>query len=519
MTEKLTKSEAATPVQTLLSFPVAIDLIRFEKNLLQMGFFGAHDTRHHNVPTRRIEQWVSRQGQKIKVSAEFRGSAALGLPSTSDRDKFLAFMKITMDRRAKVGQITNPIRFSGYQLLKELGLTFSGENYEDINRWGQRMADTTITSEQVIYLAARRKYANQTVHVFRSFVRTGQSGADGEGRKEQYEVTLEDWLLENLNQSYVIPEDFNTYRRLKRATAKGIFGYLHLWFHASQGRAVEKDYAELCVLLNTPVYRHISKITETMGKSLDELASVGYLSRWEIRRMVSKEGLKLVLTPGDEILHVLAIVHGRKLGGPVDGRAELNTMQSEAAAKLSELGVSDAKAHELTRAGNGEQILDQIEYGHYLLNRDRRGKIDNPAGFLIYLIENRLPVPESFPTTRRKRRMEQAGADESDRVLHRIRLEESFENYIGAAVEEELQRRFPDKLLEKQIEKIRSNRVREDERFSNMHPSFQRPITEQLLRQELRESMTLPSFEEWCEATTQMPLFEPEPPPRKRQER
>ena len=28
------------------------------------------------------------------------------------------------------------------------------------------MADTTITSEQVIYMAARKKYANKTVHVF-----------------------------------------------------------------------------------------------------------------------------------------------------------------------------------------------------------------------------------------------------------------------------------------------------------------------------------------------------------------
>jgi hypothetical protein len=97
-------------------------------------------------------------------------------------------------------------------MLKEQGLSFSGENYEDINRWGQRMADTSITSEQVIYLAARKKYTNKTVHVFRSFTRAGQSNADDTGRAEAYEVVLEEWLLENLNQSYVIPEDFTAYR-------------------------------------------------------------------------------------------------------------------------------------------------------------------------------------------------------------------------------------------------------------------------------------------------------------------
>src|ERR1035438_1689069 len=244
---KNNKQDAASPLMTM---PVGVDLIRFEKNLLQIGFFGAHDTRHTRQSTRRIEQVVNRDGQKIKVAAEFRASQELGLPSTSDRDKYIALMRIAMEQKARNGSLENPVRFTGYHLLKELGLSYSGENYEDINRWGQRMADTTITSEQVIYLASRKKYANKTVHVFRSFTRAGQSNEDGTSRIESFEVVFEDWLLDNLNQSYVVPEDFNAYRLLKRPTAKGVFGYLHLWFHASQGRPIEKDYAELCMLLN-----------------------------------------------------------------------------------------------------------------------------------------------------------------------------------------------------------------------------------------------------------------------------
>lgn len=203
-----------------------------------------------------------------------------------------------MDQKAKHGALQNPVRFTGYHLLKELGLSYSGPNYEDINRWGQRMADTTITSEQVIYLASHKKYANKTVHVFRSFTRAGQSSTNGTGRTESFEAVLEDWLLDNLNQSYVVPEDFHAYRLLKRPTAKGVFGYLHLWFHASQGRPVEKDYGQLCMLLNIPVYKHVSKIRETIGHSLDELGTIGYLRKWDIKPMVSKDGYKLVLEPG-----------------------------------------------------------------------------------------------------------------------------------------------------------------------------------------------------------------------------
>jgi hypothetical protein len=499
--------------QAIIPLPAAVDLIRFEKNLLQIGFFGAHDTRHNNRSTRRIEQWVNRGGQKMKVAAEFRGSEALGLPSTSDRDKYIAFMKIAMDRRAKLGRLENPIRFTGYQMLKELGLTYSGENYEDINRWGQRMADTTITSEQVIYLAARKKYANKTVHVFRSFVRAGQSGHDESGRIESFEVVLEDWLLENLNQSYVIPEDFNAYRMLKRPTGKGIFGYLHLWFHASQGRAVEKDYSELCTLLNIPVYKHVSKIRETMGRSLDELASVGYLASWDIRPMVTKEGWKLVLKAGDELLHVLAISQRKSLAerGAMEVQPEVQTdAQWEAARQaMEERGISPAKAQSLLRNADPKMVLDQVEYAEYLISRGKRSRIENPAGFIIYLVENQIPVPGDFPSSRRIRTQEDHREELSaaERDLHRTRLEEDYEAFIAQRVEEEINRLYPGAARMKQIRYIVSSQVRVDERFRGLTPAQQQPVAEQMLRREVRQATALLSFEEWCESTDQLSLF------------
>jgi hypothetical protein len=106
----------------LLPIAVDVDLIRFEKNLLQIGFFGANDARDKNRTSRRIEQTVFRDGHKVKVAAEFRGSEQLGLPSTTDRDKFIALLKIVGEERAKSGKIANPVRFSGYRMIQELGL-------------------------------------------------------------------------------------------------------------------------------------------------------------------------------------------------------------------------------------------------------------------------------------------------------------------------------------------------------------------------------------------------------------
>lgn len=59
------------------------------------------------------------------------------------------------------------------------------------------------------------------------------------------------------------------------AAAKGIFVNLNLWFFASKGKDVEKDYAELCSQLNVRQYEHLSKIRETLGISLAELVNIG----------------------------------------------------------------------------------------------------------------------------------------------------------------------------------------------------------------------------------------------------
>jgi len=500
-----TTTEQNTP--QLIALPVAVDFIRFEKNLLQIGFFGAHDTRHNNQSTRRIEQVVNRDGQKIKVSAEFRASQAFGLPSTSDRDKYIAFMRIAMEDRLRHGQISNPIRFTGYRLLKEMGLSYSGENYEDINRWGMRMADTTITSEQVIYLAARKRYANKTVHVFRSFTRAGQSNLDDTGKTESYEVVLEDWLLENLNQSYVVPEDFNAYRKLKRPTAKGIFGYLHLWFHASRGRQIEKDYSELCVLLNIPVYQHVSKIRETMGRSLDELMNVGYLSKWDIKPMATKKGYKLILLPGDELVHVLAISQRKQIAEQNELEPVFNELQQVSISALLERGVSPAKARSLVIQYDPETIVDQIEYTESLILRDSRRNFDNPAGFIIYMIENQVPVPASFISSRRLREQELIAQKQLARDSQILDLQLKYEEWIESQVEQQISNRHVGSGLKKKIKEVITKRVAIDEHFSRMAPQHQESLAMQFLRKDTRDELALPSFGQWCEQKQQLKLF------------
>lgn len=513
---------SAQPETLLVTLPDAVDLIRFEKNLLQIGFFGAHERRGRPASSRRIEQWVNRDGKKIKVSAEFRSSDALGLPSTSDRDKYMAFMKLAMETKLRNGVVSNPIRFSGYSLLNALGQCDSGENYEALNSWGMRMADTTITSEQVIYSSLRKRYMNKTVHVFRSFTRLGASNLDGSSKIDMFEVELEDWLLENLNESFVVPEDFNMYRKLVRPTAKGIFVYLYLWFFASGGKEVEKDYTELCALLNVRAYEHVSKIRETMGLSLTDLVNIGYLKSWDIRPMTSKAGYKLVLAPGRALKEVLLMTQRKQLAfstAQIESKIEapLTQLREQARSRLVEHGVASAKAAELARKLEPVALLDRIEYVAAQVEGDRRGSIKNPAGYLITFTEGEQPIPTTFQTARQRNaearhrtEREAARSSESARSLLTMQLEEEYERWCAAEVDAYLEREFAPELLARRLRDI-SSRLRKDPdtaaTLDRMKPDVRRTELLRRLRREITPELTLPTLEEWTAANPQGALF------------
>ena len=494
----------------LMPLSVDVDLVRFEKNLLQIGFFGANDARDKNRTSRRIEQIVFRNGHKVKVAAEFRGSEQLGLPSTTDRDKFIALLKIMSEMRAKGGQIANPVRFSGYRLIQELGLSRNGEIYEEILRWGKRMTDTTITSEQVVYFAAKKVYSDEVLHVFRSFRRTGTSNLNGTEKQEQYEVVVEDWLLENLNQRYVIPEDFNAYKQLTRPTAKGIFGNLHLWFHASRGRTVEKDYGELCNLLNVQAYPHLSKIRSTMGLALNELVKIKYISKWDVQPMSSKKGYKIVLTPGEELLSVLQ-------DPPQEGRgarevlrlaaSSTTTEVEEAVQCLQQVGVMPGKAKQLVERCGAETVIDTVEYLASQISAGRRGNIENPAGLIIYSLENGLPVPVEFVSGRRHRALEETAGKKTAQGEERLDAEMAYEQWVESRKEEALTSRYNEAELSDKLKEVVQERMRRDDAFRRVPAKNRVGLARQILVKELSEELTLPGFEQWLAEHHQTSLF------------
>ena len=156
-----------TSTQALL--PVVaeeVDLVRVEKSLHSLGFFAS--TANRQMSRTVVQIFRRTDGQRIQAKAVIEGIPSLGLPTTADRDKYMAFMKIALDQRDFHGQAVNPIRFSGADMIKLLRLRKGGFHYDEINDWCKRMVATTIMSESSIFLGGPPPVRHRHVSRLRS---------------------------------------------------------------------------------------------------------------------------------------------------------------------------------------------------------------------------------------------------------------------------------------------------------------------------------------------------------------
>jgi len=77
-------------------------------------------------------------------------------------------------------------------------------------------------------------------------------------------------------------------------------------------------------------------------------------------------------------------------------------------AELAKRGVGETDARQLLAAlPPGQPILDQLEYGDHLIAQ-KKGKITNPPGFYISLLQRNVPIPPSFETSQARKARQEA---------------------------------------------------------------------------------------------------------------
>lgn len=376
----------------------AEELIKLEKNLSSISFFTSSNRngrppKPETKPVRTIE-FTTRDvnGKQVHPRATILGHVIHGLPTPSDRDRYMAFMSIVSDLRAKYGHVTNPIEFTTYDLLARAGLSNSGRNYEETSQFFSRMVSTTIESEWTVYSEGRKQFKADLYHVFDRAILTGQELPDGSIAQTNY-VFLSDWQLQNINSNYTFPADYAAYRTLTKDVAKTVFGHLHTWFFATRGNPVKKNYAEFCKFFDLQQYKFASKARQVLSPSMTELVDIGYLKEWSLDPAADKTELNLCLTPGARILKVIRPRLGERASVVEDPKME------EAVKALVDRGIRESEARQTLFAVDldKQDVMGQIAYCDNAIRRNRKG-FRNPPGFILsHIKENRTSLPRLLP--------------------------------------------------------------------------------------------------------------------------
>lgn len=486
----------------------APNFIKIEKNLSSLGFFTPSSKGIREVKGKTITFTRNADGRKLEARVTIAPAALYGLPITADQDKYLALQKIITDLRQQVGKITNPIGFTSAELLRLLGKRVrTGKNYDDIVEWLKRMTLTGIISEGVVYFAGRKTWATDTFHVFERSVSIGQEMPGGGVADKNY-IWLSEWQLENINNSHLLPIDYETYKQLKNHIAKALVPLLQIWLYATRDEGYfEKRYDELCQHLNIRQYHHVSKIKEKLAPALNELKSYSYINAWQIEKTSDNKAYKIVFFHGDKFhrdqRRRLAQKGQTSAAGPRKLTAESHSDSSVDQSLLKELtqrGVAEGQARKLLQnLSSGYYLMDQLEWADHLISQALPGKFYNPAGFYIHLIKEKINPPDSFETSRKRKLREQAREARAQAVEQDARLELAYDDYKQKEVDNYIQANYTSAQLSGLVEVKKKEILHQyKKQVSNWDDDTLLKLAESTTRSHITERVPLISFEEFC---------------------
>ena len=487
------------------------DFVHIEKNLASLGFFTPSTKKIKGSKKKTILFSKEVDGKKVELRAVILPSAEYGLPITADQDKFLALQKIIADIRHQKGMVSNPIGFTSAELLRILGLKVNaGKNYGDILEWAKRMTLTGISSEGVVYLAGKQVWASDTFHVFERFVSFGKEMPDGTIADKNY-IWLSEWQLENINSNHLLPIDLETYKQLKNHISKALVPLLQIWLYATRaGGCFEKRYHDLCQILNIRQYPNLSRIKEKLAPSLEELKSYGYLANWKIEKTSSGANYKIALYHGEKF-HRDQRRRLAQCGPGLEKKAPVETLQdndhlinSEVHSSLLEemvkRGIGEATAGDLLRnCTPGQPILDQLEWGDFLIRQAPRGKFYNPAGLYIHLVRENLILPESFESSQKRQLREALQQAREDEESHRLRLELAYSDYKKELIDRHIQRNFSKEHMRSWVQSKRLELLEQDKRLKDRwNEQTLQVLAENKVRSDIAKRLSIMTFPEFC---------------------
>jgi hypothetical protein len=360
-----------------------------------------------------------------------------------------------------------------HEICKDLGST-EGRNKNRVRRAFLQNASAFIT--------AKLKYRSNdgTERTFEagftrySVVFTGDKFPDGSKADAVY-ITLNPDYRDVLNNAPFRPLDL-AYKKQLSPTAQRFYEIVSYKIYAAlkyNQPVARLTYSEYCTFSAQQRYFDYEHFKKQMYKIHRPHLASGYIAKVHFEQTTDEQGKAdwtMCYEPGPKARAEYATFTGKirasegaaapssspagDPGGPRQPRQRrLNLAPPTEPERPSAAPVDRQIITELARRGIGETdarqilgslppdhpVLDLLEYGDYLIGRKKRGRIENPPGFYISLLHRKVPIPESFISTRKAKEIEAANLAQRIAVLERqeaaFRAEEEERLRVDAQID------------------------------------------------------------------------------------
>jgi hypothetical protein len=320
------------------------------------------------------------------------------------------------------------------EISEQLGISEGGRDLQFLKRAFHQNAGAYIVAK-FRYRAndGSEKLLEAGFHRYGVFF-TGDSFKDGVKADAVY-IEFQPSFREVLNNASFRPLDLNYKKQLLPAAQRfyEIVSYKVFAALKYNQPMAQLAYSEYCTFSAQQRYFDYDHFKKQMYKVHRPHIASGYIAKLHFNETTDDQGKKdwtMCYVPGPKALAEYAIFTGKKPRIPEAHRQRQQRLNLEPAAEpvddriLAELasrGVGESDARQLLAGLQpGQAVFDQLEWGDFQIAQ-AKGKITNPPGFYISLLQRNVPVPTTFETSRaRKARLD---ADSAQRKAVRLERE------------------------------------------------------------------------------------------------
>ncbi|MCA9732667.1 replication initiator protein A [candidate division KSB1 bacterium] len=273
--------------------------LRAEFNFLKFPFFDlAKNSKREKIE---IEEEVRTSEGWGRVYWKVARSVDLHFPGDFEKRLHRAVEQIL---NAMPKPIQNPVRLGSLRYIAKLmGINpNSGKNIKDIQNGLKSIKGVTIEAEGSFKLkdSKQAEEKNDTFNLYNRVIMIGQKLPSGEVADAVF-VELGTWYLQNINNHYVVPLDWQFYTQLKGTITTRLYEMLSIYFFAAienKKKAYEINYTRLCNYLPITRQNPLWKAKKQLKRAHEILTESEYFAGVEWVELPDPEDWKLVYKIG-----------------------------------------------------------------------------------------------------------------------------------------------------------------------------------------------------------------------------